>query len=323
MNGRLEWFDHLDWSGKETFLQPTVFHVTHHKSGSQWVAEILQQCAPERFRRPRTDLSFFYERPIEPGMVYLTLYVPRGDFDAVACTGPGPFPGRKRFFSRHPVSMTWNWFHFQLRHAPVRRFVVIRDLRDTLVSLYFSFKISHVLNLSWQFQARDFLNSRSEENGFLGWIGSGSREPFDGFLKSPFVKSQYGRIDRDVEASAVAEFLRSILDYIADIQLSWIEGDDLLVRYEDLLCDEDGTFERIVEHCQIDVTRRRLHEIIRRNNFEAITGRRRGDEDVTAHHRKGIAGDWRNYFTERIKARFKARFGDVLIRTGYEANLDW
>ncbi|SRR5713101_160520 len=28
---------------------PTIFHITHLKAGSQWVAEILRQSAPERF----------------------------------------------------------------------------------------------------------------------------------------------------------------------------------------------------------------------------------------------------------------------------------
>jgi len=28
--------------------QPTIFHITYHKAGSQWVAEILKHCAPER-----------------------------------------------------------------------------------------------------------------------------------------------------------------------------------------------------------------------------------------------------------------------------------
>jgi hypothetical protein len=42
-----------------------------------------------------------------------------------------------------------------------------------------------------------------------------------------------------------------------------------------------------------------------------------------SHRRKGIVGDWRNYFTEELKVQFKALYGNVLIETGYEKNLDW
>jgi hypothetical protein len=36
-----------------------------------------------------------------------------------------------------------------------------------------------------------------------------------------------------------------------------------------------------------------------------------------AHQRKAIAGDWRNYFSERVKQAFKARYGDLLVASGY------
>lgn len=303
-------------------LKPTIFHVTHHKSGSQWVAEILQHCALDRFRRPKLDLGFFYDRPIDPGNVYLTVYVPKGDFDAVTWGGNGNFPGRRRFCRRHPKLMARNWFHFGLHRSPIRRFVVIRDLRDTLVSLYFSVKVSHVFRLAWQFKSREVLKELSKEDGFLCWIGEGNRTSFDGWLRPPFLKEQYSPIE-NADSPQVISFMEGILDYIAEIQTSWTAGEDLVVRYEDLVADEYGTFEKIVDHCQIDVDLKRLHEIIRNNRFETVTGRRRGEEDVAAHQRKGIVGDWRNHFSDRIKDRFKARFGDVLIRTGYETGLDW
>ena len=44
---------------------------------------------------------------------------------------------------------------------------------------------------------------------------------------------------------------------------------------------------------------------------------------MTAHQRKGIAGDWRNHFSDELKGDFKERWGDLLIATGYERDLDW
>jgi hypothetical protein len=58
--------------------------------------------------------------------------------------------------------------------------------------------------------------------------------------------------------------------------------------------------------------------------FEAQTmGRKRGVEDTTSHYRKGVAGDWVNHFTPEHAEGFVARFGDLLIRLGYEEGSDW
>ena len=59
-------------------------------------------------------------------------------------------------------------------------------------------------------------------------------------------------------------------------------------------------------------------------SFEKLSkGRERGQEDVTSFYRKGIAGDWKNYFTERDKEIYKEEAGELLIRLGYERDLDW
>ena len=81
--------------------------------------------------------------------------------------------------------------------------------------------------------------------------------------------------------------------------------------------------EQIVDYCQIDISRYRLHEVIEQHSFATIAGRQLGEENVQSHHRKGIAGDWRKHFSDRVKKEFKQRFGKILIKTGYESNLDW
>jgi lipopolysaccharide transport system ATP-binding protein len=301
---------------------PTVFHVTHHKAGSQWVAEILKYCALDRFQRPDIDLSFFYNMPIKPEMVYLTVYVPKKDFDHITTARPlFSMPGMS-YTLTHPSVYLENWRNFRVRKIPFRRFVVIRDLRDTLISLYFSWKISHAFHFPWQFKSRELLHRLSVEEGLAAWIGEGERSRYDGQLNPPFLEKHYKRINREND-NGITLFLQKLLDYIADIQLSWINDDAFLIRYEDLIADEVGGFEKIVDHCRIPVSRERLHEIIHYNRFEAVTGRHPGEEDVQAHQRKGISGDWRNYFSLSVKEKFKSRFGDVLIKTGYESDLNW
>src|SRR4030095_9784796 len=93
-----------------------------------------------------------------------------------------------------------------------------------------------------------------------------------------------------------------ILPSSADIQTSWIGAQGaLLLKYEDILGNEYTFFENLIEYCQIEVSRERLRDIVHYNIFETATGRKPGQEDVNAHLRKGIAGDWKNHFTNRIK----------------------
>jgi hypothetical protein len=57
-----------------------------------------------------------------------------------------------------------------------------------------------------------------------------------------------------------------------------------------------------------------------------MSGRERGQENYSLNfgkHRKGIAGDWRNVFTERDKAIFKEEAGGLLIKLGYERDSNW
>ena len=67
-----------------------------------------------------------------------------------------------------------------------------------------------------------------------------------------------------------------------------------------------------------------LRERIIRNRFSRMSnGREQGDEDVTSHYRKGVAGDWKNHFTAQHRRAFKERYNDLLVELGYEKSSDW
>lgn len=260
---------------------PTVFHITHHKAGSQWVAEVLKHCAGARVVLPHRQIAQLRTISIRLGGVYLATYLTRTEFETLL----GVQGVSARALVRRPVMSLVNWWNFRLRKAPYRCIYVMRDLRDTLVSLYFSFKISHPV-MGRIPEIRQVLEQLPQEDGFLYLI-------------------------------------QKRLKLIATIQQSWIYAPGLHVSFEQLIADEHTAFERIIEYCQIEIDRQRLHEIVQYNSFEYITGRQRGQEDVNMHQRKGIVGDWRNHFTPRIKDTFKEQFGHVLIQTGYEQNLEW
>lgn len=239
--------------------QPTVFHATHYKAGSRWVFRILRRCVGERLLQVKAARSELLERPIIPGRVYSACYVTKDEFDRLELP-----PDSRHFF-------------------------VTRDLRDTLVSGYFSLKLSHP---EYKLDAVNAMRNRLQD-----------LELEDGLMHT---------LDDWVPANA-------------EIQRSWIESDEPLIRFEDLLADDQSILEEVLlERCELGISRRRLRRAIERENFERLSGgRSRGEEDVNDHYRKGIAGDWRNYFNEPLKVAFKERYGDLLIKAGYERDNDW
>jgi lipopolysaccharide transport system ATP-binding protein len=108
------------------------------------------------------------------------------------------------------------------------------------------------------------------------------------------------------------------------VQRSWAGGPDDVLKYEDLLRDDLSILERVlIGHCGLDVTPQRLREVVLANRFEARAGRKPGTEDVGSHERKGVAGDWRTHFTDRVAKTFKSRYGSLLVATGYEKDDRW
>ena len=204
---------------------PTIFHVTHWKAGSQWLYKILRDCAAERVIPTEMNVAHFLEKPVQPGMIYPAIYLTKQQFDSV------PLPPNSQ------------------------RFVIIRDLRDTLISWYFSVKVSHLILSTRMEEQRRQLTSRNEEEGLLLALEQ--------------------------------------MEFIANIQRSWLEAGEPLIRYEDLI-EHDETILRqvLLKKCRLPVSRSQLTEVLRANRFDQFTGGRpRGQEDVTSHLRKGIAGD--------------------------------
>ena len=236
---------------------PALIHVTHQKAGSQWVYAILKAAFPERIVPPAMCNKHFLETPVKQGKVYPTVYATKEEFDL------GRLPEK------------WH------------RFVVVRDLRDTMISAYFSIRYSHP-PIGAIPRWRALLNQMDQEEGLI-WV------------------------------------LREWLPWAAKIQLSWWMAGERLIRYEDLLRDDVRIFRQlIVEEARWPIAPERLEEIVVAHRFENLTGgRRRGEENVKEHVRKGVAGDWRNYFTPRIKELFKAHYGGVLVALGYEKDLAW
>ncbi len=243
--------------GNSTNL-PTLIHVTHWKAGSQWIRKILQECMPENIIIPEVGSRHFIGAKILDGYIYPAVYVTRQQF--------------------YEANLPEDWV----------RFVVIRDLRDTLVSAYFSLRYSHSRVSEFIDKTRSILSKLDLEDGMI-------------------------------------YLMRDWLPASAEIQKSWIEAGENVIHFEDLISEDSCEFFKkvLLKEARFPVSAKHICEILDTNRFENLAGRKPGNEDVTHHMRKGIVGDWRNYFTPRIKDEFRKHYSDLLITSGYERNSNW
>ncbi|HOB76847.1 MAG TPA: sulfotransferase domain-containing protein [Phycisphaerae bacterium] len=98
----------------------------------------------------------------------------------------------------------------------------------------------------------------------------------------------------------------------------------LTVRYEDMIQDFPTVLAGLFSFLGVDASRDIVDHAVQNASFEKMSGgRRRGEEDPTAHVRKGVTGDWRNYFTRQDADVFCRLAGEELRAWGYEADDDW
>lgn len=96
------------------------------------------------------------------------------------------------------------------------------------------------------------------------------------------------------------------------------------VRYENLLEHPYEEAKRLFEFLEAETSEKIINHCVSSASFEKLSrGRERGQEDVMSFYRKGVAGDWKNFFNERDKQIYKEEAGELLIRLGYEWDYDW
>src|SRR5215210_3995013 len=184
---------------------------------------------------------------------------------------------------------------------------IIRDGRDQAVSM-----LHHVWN-------------RSMDQGGVQTLKPGEFERREIYRKDPQELLQTG------EGMFTEERLRGAArSWNARVGKTVEDGPALLgsnyteVRYEDLLERPNEEVGRLARFLGADTSEKAVQQAVGSARFEKLSkGRERGQEDTSSFYRKGVAGDWNNYFTERDKQIYKEEAGELLIRLGYERDLDW
>jgi hypothetical protein len=97
-----------------------------------------------------------------------------------------------------------------------------------------------------------------------------------------------------------------------------------IISYENLLTDTINVLGQAINKvCNVQPDEDRLREISEKYSFKNQTGRNPGDENKYSFLRKGIAGDWKNYFSKEAGQVFNKFAGKELIKLGYEIDDGW
>ena len=181
-----------------------------------------------------------------------------------------------------------------------RPVVVMRDGRDALLSLYF-----HAYFL------RDRRTTR---------------------LTSAFAEALPLRRPEDVREN-LPRFIERQLSSPVYPRFTWSEfverwadrGRSCVVTYEDALLDPERTVRRLLSHLGVEQhPSTAIEEVVANYSFRAMTGgRRNGEADRTSFLRKGVAGDWKNHFSDEAAQIFEALAGSALVTAGYEQDGSW
>lgn len=94
----------------------------------------------------------------------------------------------------------------------------------------------------------------------------------------------------------------------------------LEVRYEDLLREGPEAIIGLLRFLGVSSEPAEAERCVRAASFERVSSRRQGEEDAGSFFRKGIAGDWKNAFTERDRELYESIAGTRLAEMGYETS---
>lgn len=172
-----------------------------------------------------------------------------------------------------------------LKESGVPYVVLFRDLRDVAVSNYF-----YVKNTPWHPEHPHY-KGRSVEEG-LAVFAERTLRPYAAWVGS-------WKANRDPERSTI-------------------------LRYEEMLSDTVACLTRVARTFELPSDESTVRELADRFSFRKMSGgRSTGQADPTRFVRKGVAGDWVNHFTPRLRDIYKGAIGDFLIEHGYEKDTNW
>ena len=145
-------------------------------------------------------------------------------------------------------------------------------------------------------------------------------------------RSELGFSDyQDIEKNIVP-FMEFVFEKKRIFRFSWSDFVNKWIGYR---CAVHVKYEEMREHpcenlkCIVEkmagseLAPYKMEEIVEKYSFKKISGRSMGQENTKSFLRKGVVGDWKNYFNKEARKKFNMYAGAALIELAYEDSERW
>ena len=200
-------------------------------------------------------------------------------------------------FPRHtwlPLTRSIEHAHYP-GHTQKRTIVLIRDGRDVLTSAYFHFLIESKLKPPGLVSYWKSLSKISEVHDV--------EKHMPQFIRAFSEKFKIG--GRNVSWS----------DHVMSFDYS--KDNIHLCRYEDLINNTVEELNRIVNWLEME-QENSIESAVEKYSFRRLSGRSAGNENRSSFLRKGVSGDWKNYFSQEALHIFNEYHGKAMTELGYD-----
>lgn len=207
---------------------------------------------------------------------------------------------------------------------PEKGFHVYRDPRDMIVSAYYSFRNSHYVKEGSALEELQQTLRRVEmEEGLFKCMefqaGQLDRLNAWDYAHESILNMQMEKLS----ANPYMEFLRIFRFLTLVDEADRTELHQFPELFQAVL---NKLYKRAMAPLRYQMEKipaERLLGVVHRNRYEKRAGRKKGEEDVGSHYRKGAAGDWTEHFTPEHVRYFKSRFPGLVTKLGYEPTTTW
>ncbi len=132
------------------------------------------------------------------------------------------------------------------------------------------------------------------------------------------------QLDRFFTDSEIEEWALTWAQPLEQISLMQKKHKVLLISYEDMLLQQNEVLRLIFSFIGSKNKNEIIQKCINNSSFKKMSdNREQGESKQNAHIRKGISGDWKNYFTQKDGELFHKLAGKTLLKYNYETNNNW
>lgn len=208
--------------------------------------------------------------------------------------------------------------------SPEKGFHVYRDPRDMIVSAYYSFRNSHAVKKGSSLEAlQQKLQEIPMEEGLFECMAFHAGQ-LDHLNAWDYTQENILNLQMEaVSANPYMGFLRifRFIDLVDEADCTELQHIPKMVQ---AVINKMHRRSMAPMSLKMDVIpAERLLGVVHRNRYEKRSGRKKGEEDVASHYRKGKAGDWTTHFTPEHVQYFKDRFPGLVEKLGYEDSSGW